>query len=217
MGDRVRFASLMFLIFAFAVFAPDAIGQRKQAPASSKPWQEVKLERWGVSFSLPADFKDATIVDEEEEPSSDDGSYNESRTYKRATKVKTQQIELSISLRNWKGETVKTVYSGKEVELTPEKLLALDYIGDSNNVQRADSPALESDYEEISGVLGITFLANQRPEAGKSIKSSNEILTGWGTYRLYKGNVQQITFSMTGRRTNLETMKKIINSMKIDQ
>jgi len=217
LGTRIRFAPLIVLTLAFAVFAPHAFGQKKQAPAKAKPWQEVKLERWGVSFSIPSDFKDATIVDEEEEPDTDDGNYTESRTYKRATKAKTQQIELSISLRNSKGETIKTEYSGKEVTMTAEQLLALDYIGDTNTVKRADSTGLEAEYLEISGVVGVMSVANMTPAAGKSVKPSNETLGAWGTWRLFRGNIQQILFSVTGRRTNLETMKKIINSLKIDQ
>jgi hypothetical protein len=113
-----------------------------------------------------------------------------------------------------KGETVKTENKGKEYNLTPEDLLLLDFIGDSNAVKRADNTALEANYHEIDGVNGSLLVMNVASTAGKTVKPTNDIRVIWGTYRLFKGNVQKMMFSIEGKRTQLETMMKIINSLK---
>lgn len=98
--------------------------------------------------------------------------------------------------------------------MTPADLLLLDFIGEISLVKQANSPALEANYYEIDGVNGILEVMNVSFDAGKSVKPTNDIRVIWGTYRLFKGNVQQINFTIEGKRTQLETMKKIIDSLK---
>ncbi len=97
---------------------------------------------------------------------------------------------MSIYLRNSKGETLKTENKGKELNLTPEELLFLDFMGDSESVERTDSPVLETNYHTIDGVTGLLVVRNASLSAGKTVRPTNDITVIWGTYRLFKGNVQ---------------------------
>jgi hypothetical protein len=150
---------------------------------------------------------------EGDEPDFSDEDFSESRTFKRSI-PKAQRLELLIYLQNRKGEKVKTEFGGKEVELSAEELLRGDFNAGIISIEQEDSPVLENNYHEIDGVNGILMVTNVSFDAGKSIKPTNDIRVIWGTFRLFKGNVQQITFSIEGKRTQLESMMKIINSLK---
>lgn len=214
MKIKIDIKSLVLVILVLSVCASVISAQKQQKPVKQGVWQDVKLERWGLKFSIPTDLKETTSK-EENEPISTDGNFTESRTFERST-PKASRLQLSVYLRNAKGEKIKTENNGKEVELSPEQLLTLDYIGDSGDAKRADSPTVEADYQEIDGVNGIFVVRNVSWDAGKTVKSTNDIRVIWGTYRLFRGNVQQIMFSVEGKRTQLETMKKIINSLKFN-
>ena len=215
MTIKINIKSLMLLMLVLSMGAYVVSAQKKQMATNQNIWQEVKLERWGFKFSVPKDLK-AIPQTEDDKPDFSAEDYSESRNFKR-TIPKASSLKMSIDLRNIKGEKVKTEYSGKEVELSPADLLLLDFIGDSNAVKQADSPALEANYHEIDGVNGSLVVMNVSFDAGKSMKPTNNIRVIWGTYRLFKGNVQKIMFSIEGKRTQLETMMKIINSLKFSE
>lgn len=215
MKVKIGIKSLVLLILVLSICASAVSAQKKQPATNQNVWQDIKFEKWGLNFSIPKDLKEIPQT-EDDKPNLSDEDYSESRTFKRS-KTKASRLELSIDLRNTKGEKVKTEYSGKEVELSPEDLLLLTFIGDSRNVEDADSPALEAKYHEIDGVNGVLAIINASFDAGKSVKPTNDIMVIWGTYRLFKGNVQHITFSVRGKRTQLETMKKIIDSFKLSR
>jgi hypothetical protein len=165
-----------------------------------------------LKFSIPKDLK-AIPQMEDEKPNFSEDDYNESKVFKRSI-PKASRLEMYVYLRNFKGETVKTENKGKDYNMTPADLLLLDFIGEISLVKQANSPALEANYYESDGVNGILEVMNVSFDAGKSVKPTNDIRVIWGTYRLFKGNVQQINFTIEGKRTQLETMKKIIDSLK---
>lgn len=175
-------------------------------------WQEVKLDKWNVKFSIPRDLI-AIPKTEDEKPDFSEDDYSESFAFERS-KPKAARLETSISLRNIKGEKVKTERSGKPIELTPEELLLIDFNVNSIELNNTESPILETKYHEIDGVKGILVVFNASFDAGKSINPSNDIFVVWATYRLFKGNVERRYFTIRGKRTKLETMMRIINSLK---
>lgn len=200
------------LILVLSMCASMVSAQKKQTTAKQNIWQEVKWERWEFKFSIPKDLKETTEK-QEDEPIPEDGNFGESRTFARSN---ASRLEMSVDLTNWKGEKVKTEYNGKEVELSPEQLLELDYIGDSNDVKRPDSPTLEANYLEIDELAGVFVIRNITSGARKTVKPNNKILVIWGTYRVFKGNVQRIIISLEGQRMQLATMKQMINSLKFN-
>lgn len=205
--------SLALLILVFLVCVSIASAQKLQTTTKQGVWQDVKLDKWELKFSIPRDLK--AIPPEEDEPSQTDEDFTEMIGFKRSI-PKASSLEMSVYLRNVRGEKIKTERNGKPVELTADEMLLLDFIGDSAEVKKADSPALEATLYEIDGLKGSLVIMNADFNAGKSIKPTNDIRVIWGTYRLSKGNVQQIMFSIEGKRTQLETMKKIINSLKFN-
>ena len=212
MTIKTNIKSLILLTLVLSICASVVSAQKKPTATNQNIWQEVKLDGWEVKFSIPKDLK-AIPQTADEKPNFSDDDFSESRAFKRSI-PKAQRLEISVYLRNMKDETVKTENKGKEYNLTPADMLLLDFIGDSSAVKRADSSALEANYHEIDGVNGSLSVMNVSSNAGKSIKPTNDIRVIWGTYRLFKGNVQQMTFSIEGKRTQLETMMKIINSLK---
>lgn len=175
-------------------------------------WQEVKLDKWNVKFSIPRDLK-AVPKTEDEKPDFSEDDYSETITFERS-KPKAARLETSISLRNIKGEKVKTRRNGNPIELTPDELLLIDFNVNSMQANDAESRVLEAKYHEIDGVKGILVVFNSSVDAGKSINPTNDVYVVWGTYRLFKGNVERRDFTIKGKRTQLETMMKIINSLK---
>ena len=212
MKIKTNIKLLILLTLVLSICASVISAQKKQTAIKQNIWQEVKLDRWELKFSIPKDLK-AIPRTADDEPNPSDEDFSESRTFKRSM-PKASSLEMSIYLRNVKGEKVKTERNGKPIELTPDELLLLDFIADSEGVKRADSPVLEADFHEIDGVNGSLVVMNAAFNAGKSIKPTNDIRVIWGTYQLFKGNVRQMMFSIEGKRTQLETMKKIINSLK---
>lgn len=209
MKTQISVKSLILLILVLPICTSMVFAQKKQTKAKQDILQEVKWEKWEMKFSIPRDLKETTEKPEDE-PIPNDENFGESRTFARS---KASRLVLSIDVTNWKGEKVKTEYESGEVELSPEQLLALDHIGDTTAMKRADSTMLEADYLEIDGITGIFAIMNKSSRLGKTIKPTNEIIMVWGTYRIFKGNVQRITVSLEGQRKQLETMKKIINSL----
>jgi hypothetical protein len=205
--------SLVLLALVLSVYASVVSAQKKQTTAIQTIWQEVKWERWELKFSIPTDLKETTQI-EEDKPMPADGNFGETRTFERLSVPNAPRFELSVDLTNWKGEKIKTENNSGEVELSPEQMLKLDYIGDSGDVKRADSPTLEANYLEIDGLTGVFVVRNMSSGAGKTVKPNNKILVIWGTYRVFKGNVQRIAVSIEGQRKQLGTMKEIINSLK---
>lgn len=213
MKIKIDIKSLMLLVFVFLIGVSAVPAQKKQTAAKLPVWEEVKMEKWGLKFSIPKDLKE--ILQPEEEPTIAGGDFTESRDFKRLTPA-ASRLDLLIMLRNFPGETVKTENQGKEYNMTPKDMLLLEYIGDSRDLESPESPTIEANYHTIDGVEGVFALRNLTPGAKKTLKATNKILVVWGTYRLFKGNVQQITFGLEGKRTQLETMKKIINSIKFN-
>ncbi len=207
--------SLVLLALVLSVCTSVVSAQKKQTTAKQNIWQEVKWERWELKFSIPTDLKETTQI-EEDKPIPADGNFGEMRTFERISGPNAPRFELLIDLTSWKGEKIKTEYNGGEVEQSPEQMLTLDYIGDSGDVKRADSPTLEANYLEIDGLTGVFVIRNMTSGAGKTVKPNNKILVIWGTYRVFKGNVQRIAVSIEGQRKQLATMKKIINSLKFN-
>ena len=95
--------------------------QKKQTATNQTIWQEVKLDKWELKFSIPKDLKEIPRTEEETSNPSDE-NFSESRSFKRST-PKASRLEMLIYLRNAKGETVKTENKGKEYNLTPADLL----------------------------------------------------------------------------------------------
>lgn len=213
MKIKTNIKILALLTLVIPICASVAFAQKKQAASGQNIWQEVKLDKWGLKFSIPKDLK--AIPPEEDEPNQTDEDFTETMGFKRSI-PKASSLEMSVYLRNVKGEKIKTERNGEPVELTADEMLLLNFIGDSAEVKRADSSALEATLNEIDGLKGSLVIMNADFNAGKSIKSTNDIRVIWGTYRLFKGNVQQLMFSIEGKRTQLETMKKIINSLKFN-
>lgn len=203
---------LVLLTLVLSICASAVSAQKKPTTTKQNIWQEVKLDVWELKFSIPKDLK-AIPQMEDEKPNFSEDDYNESKVFKRSI-PKASRLEMYVYLRNFKGETVKTENKGKDYNMTPADLLLLDFIGEISLVKQANSPALEANYYEIDGVNGILEVMNVSFDAGKSVKPTNDIRVIWGTYRLFKGNVQQINFTIEGKRTQLETMKKIIDSLK---
>lgn len=201
----------LLLIVTFVICVVVVPGQQTKPAAKPNAWQEVLLDLWQVKFSIPKDLK-AIPQDDEDKPDSTTDDYSETLTYSR-TKPLASQLKLEIYLRNVKGETIKTENQGKEYNLTPEQLLTLDFIGDSELLSRPDSTVIEARYDEVDQVNGIYVVSNERPNARKTVKPTNDILVFWGTYRLSKGHVQRIMVTLKGKRTQLATMRKIIDSM----
>lgn len=215
MKIKTNIKLLILLTLVLSICASAVSAQKKPTATNQNIWQEVKLDEWGVKISIPKDLK-AIPQMEDEKPNFSEDDYSESRTFKRSI-PKASRLEMSVWLRNMKGEKAKTERNGKPIELSVEELLLLDFIGDSSAVKRADSPALEADYHEIDEVTGVLSVSNASFDAGKSVKPTNDIRVIWGTYRLFKGNVQQMMFSIEGKRTQLDTMMKIINSLKFSE
>jgi hypothetical protein len=195
-----------------SICASGVSAQQKTAATGQNTWQEVKLDTWGVNFSIPKNLK-AVPQTEDEKPDFSEKDFSESRNFKRSV-PKTQSLKMSVDLRNFDGETVKTESNGKEYILTPADLLRLDASADSRAAEEADSSILEANDHEIDGVNGSLVVMNATRAAGKSVKPTNDIVVIWGSYRLFKGNVQKVMVTIEGKRTQLETMKKIIDSLK---
>ena len=202
---------LILLTLVVSICASVVSAQKKPTAVGPTIWQEIKFERWELKFSVPNDLK--AIPQGELDKLTSEENYIEMMTLKRLT-PKALKLEMSVFLRNVFDAKVKTERNGNPVEMTAEELLVEGFIMDSMNVKRADSPLLEAKYLEIDGVKGTLVIANTDFKAGKSIKPTNDIEVIWGTFRLSKGNVQHLMFSVTGKRTQIETMKKIINSLK---
>lgn len=215
MRIKIGIKSLVLLTLVLSICASPVAAQKKQPPAKQSIWQEVKWERWELKFSIPTDFKETTEI-EVDKPIPADENFGETRTFERLGGSTAPRLDMSVDLTNWKGEKIKTEYNGKEVELSPEQLLNLDYIGDIGNVKRADSPTLEASYLEIDGLTGLFVIRNMASGAGKTVKPNKKILVIWGTYRVFKGNVQRIAVSIEGQGKQLATMKAIINSLKFN-
>lgn len=203
---------LVLLTLVLSICASAVSAQKKPTTTKQNIWQEVKLDVWELKFSIPKDLKVIPQM-EDEKPNFSEDDYNESRVFKRSI-PKASQLEMYVYLRNFKGEKAKTERDGKPIELTPEELILLDFIADRRDVESADSPVLEAIPHDIDGVTGSLVVMNVSFAAGKSVKPTNDIRVIWGTYRLFKGNVQQINFTIEGKRTQLETMKKIIDSLR---
>jgi hypothetical protein len=216
MKIKISIKSLMLMIVVLSTGASLVSAQKmKQTTAKQDIWQEVKWERWALKFSLPTDLKETTEK-EEDRPIPADGNFGETRTFGRLNGPAASRLELLADLTNWKGEKIKTENQSGEVELSPAQALELDLIGDSRDMKRADSPTLEANYLEIDGLNGVFVIRNTTSGAGKTVKPNNKILVVWGTYRVFKGNVQRIMVSLEGQRTQLATMKKIISSLKFN-
>lgn len=209
-GISVKSLNILGLVLLLTAVAVSA--QRKPAASTQGVWRVYEMERWGFSFSAPKDIKEIPST-EDSDSNSSDGNFSESRTYRRSV-PKAQRIEISIYLRNSKGEKIKTERDGKPIELTPLELMLLDFAGDTSALKNPDSPVVEAKFYDIGEETGSLVVMNNSPAAGKSVKPTNDIRVIWGIYRLFKGNVQQIMFSLEGKRAQLATMMKIIDSMK---
>jgi hypothetical protein len=215
MRIKIGIKSLVLLTLVLSVCTSFVAAQKKQTPAKQSIWQEVKWERWELKFSIPTDLKETTEIEEDKLIPADE-NFGETRTFERTGGSNAPRFEMSIDLTNWKGEKIKTEYNSGEVELSPEQMLKLDYIGDSGDVKRADSPTLEASYLEIDGLTGVFVIRNMVSGAGKIVKPNKKIVVVWGTYRVFKGNVQRIAVSIEGQGKQLGTMKTIINSLKFN-
>lgn len=212
---RINWKSLVLLTLVLSVCASFVSAQKKQTLAKQSIWQEVKWERWKLKFSIPADLSETTEMDLDK-PIPADENFGEMRTFERFGGTNAPRFEMSIDLTNWKGEKIKTEYNSGEVELSPEQLLKLDYIGDIGNLSRADGPVLEVSYLEIDGLTGVFVIGNMDSGAGKIVKPNKKIIVVWGTYRVFKGNVQKIAISIKGQGNQLGTMKATIKSLKFN-
>lgn len=205
---------LLLLVSVVALGTSVVSAQTKPVVAGQNVWQEVKLDTWGLNFSVPKNLK-AVPQTEDEKPDFSEKDFSESRNFKRSV-PKAQSLKMSVDLRNFNGETVKTESNGKEYILTPADLLRLDASADSRAAEEADSPIVEANDHEIDGVNGSLVVMNASRTARKTVKPTNDIVVIWGTYRLFKGNVQKVMVTIEGKRTQLETMKKIIDSLKFN-
>ena len=216
MNIRFNLQSLILVLAVLLICPCFVFAQNgKQSAGKSSP-QEIKWEKWGLEFSVPADMKETSETPEDNPNSPDENVGGGTKTFERPlnSRLKIPRLELSVNITSRKGEKIKTEYESGQVELTPEQVLETEFIGDTGEVERADSPQTEAKYLEIAGQKGIFVVRNASFEAGKTIKPENQIIVIWGTYRVFKGNVQQVMVSLEGKRKELETMKKVINSFK---
>lgn len=210
LATNIKLLLLLTLMLAIGVVTVPA--QKTKPAAKQELWQDVDSDLWKVKFSLPKDLKAIANTDgEEPDPATDD--YSETLIFQR-TKPLASKLRLEVYLRNVKGETINTENDGKEYNLTPEQMLALDFVGDSELLARPDSMVIEARYDKIDDVNGIFVVSNESPGARKTVKPTNNIMVLWGTYRLVGGYVQRIMVTVTGKRTQLATMRQIIDSMK---
>lgn len=210
LATNIRLLLLLTLTLSIGVYVVPA--QKTKPAVKQDVWQDIELDLWKVKLSVPKDLKAIPNAGAEEpDPTADD--YSETLMFQR-TKPVASRLRLEVYVRNLKGETINTENEGKEYNLTPDQMLALDFIGDTDLLNRPDSMVIEARYDKIDDVNGIFVVSNDSPGAGKSVKPNNNIMVLWGTYRLVGGYVQRIMVTIMGKRTQLATMRKIIESMK---
>lgn len=211
-----------FFILALSLSAAAALATaqpKKSAPVKSaapKPavWQSVDWEIWGVAFSLPPQLKFASETPENNE-SRPDGYFGATRIYEKNPPVAAvANLELMISITNWKGEKFKIDEENRKLELTPEQMLEIDHSADQRNMLQADSPIEAVEYFEAGGLKGTYVLANEKFGKAKVKSPATRIRVLWQTFRIYQGNIQRISLALSGQRKELETMKKVIQSLK---
>ena len=209
----------IFAAAALLALAPFGFAQQKRRAKTTTTraniWQDVKWEKWGVAYSLPRDLK-LTGETPQSNPTRPDGYFGDTREYERSRggQANASRLALTVDVTNWKGEKIKTDYRGGEIELTPEQLVRLDYIGDTRLRDDPQSPVREASYLEIDGVTGIFVLANAAYDAGKGVNPNNDVRLIWQTHRLYNRNVQRISLVLEGKQKELDAMKKIVASLK---
>ena len=216
MNIKFNLQSLILILLVLSICPCFVFAQNGKKVAGKIIPQEIKWEKWGLAFSVPPDMKETSEPPTDNPNSSDENISGGEKTFERSlnSKLKIPRLDLSVSVTTRKGEKMKTEFESGEVELSPEQMLELDFIGDTNGVERADSTQIEAKYLEIDGQKGIFSIRNMSLEAGKTIKPENKILVVWGTYRIFKGNIQQVMVGLEGKRKDLEVMKKVINSFK---
>lgn len=216
MNIKFKLQSLILVLLVLLVCPCFVFAQNGKKVAGKSIPQEIKWEKWGLEFSVPSDMKESIKPPEDNTNSADEYVSGGAKRFERPlnSKLKITYLDLSVNVTSWKGEKVKTEFESGKVELSPEQMLQLDFIGDTSGVEKADSPQIEAKYLEIDGQKGIFSVRNLSLEAGKTIKPENTILVVWGTYRVFKGNVQQVIVGFEGKRKDLEVMKKVINSFK---
>lgn len=216
MNIKFNFQSLILTLLVLSICPCFVFAQNGKKVAGKIIPQEIKWEKWGLEFSVPPDMKETSEPPTENPDSSDENIGGGEKTFERSlnSKLKIPRLELSVNITSWKGEKMKTENESGKVELSPEQMLEIDSIGDTGEVERADSPQIEAKYLAIDGQKGIFVIRNFSLEAGKTIKPENKIIVIWGTYRVFKGNIQQVRVSFEGKRKDLEVMKNVIKSFK---
>jgi hypothetical protein len=220
MKRKIWFRFFILTLTLSAAAASANAQPKKSAPAKrmipkQTAWQQINWEIWGVAFSLPPQLK---FVDEtpENNPTRPDGYFGATRNYEKnpppgATNAK---LELMISITNWKGEKFKIEEENRKLELTPEQMFEIDHSADQRNVQQADSPIEAVEYFEAGGLKGTYLLANAKYEKATDKSPATRVRVLWQTFRIYQGNIQRVSLAFTGQRKELETMKKVIKSLK---
>jgi hypothetical protein len=212
---RIFILSLSLAAASFAGAQSKKSAPAKPAVPKTAVWQSVNWEIWGVAFSLPPQLKLGSETPENN-PSRPDGYFGATRIYEKNPPrgAASAKLELMISITNWKGEKFKIDEENRKLELTPEQMFEIDHSADQRNMQREDSPIEEVEYFEAGGLKGTYVLANEKFAKTTDKTPASRIQVLWQTFRIYRGNVQRISLAFTGQRKELETMKKVIKSLK---
>lgn len=124
------------------------------------------------------------------------------------TSAGASSLEASISTKIYNFDFKKVVTDIPLEKRTPEFLLLMNHIGNSNvNKQNADQPIKEAKMIKLKGLDGSYVLFRNF--------SDNGFVAVWETFRLLGGKAQTITLTVKGDVSEISKAEQIIRSFKV--
>jgi hypothetical protein len=177
---------------------------------TSDVFKDVTIGKWGIaSLSVPQDL---TSESESSTPhkNKDVSWVTYSRSWKQAAEYYPSSLEVDLDVTNWNAD-FKTIIPDLRADLaTPETLLMIDIAGDEKNKDTPGSNVKEAYPLTVSGVKGGFFRADFPSDSGR-------FMAGWYTYRYFEGKAQRISFTVTGSKSELPKLMRIIQSLVIQE
>jgi hypothetical protein len=175
--------------------------------ASSDVFKDEAIGQWDIlGFSIPQDLTGG-IVRSNTSTNKDVMWTTTSRDWRHSAPIYPDLLNVELSVTTWNADFKKVMPDLRPDLATPETLLFVDVMGDFNKKSEPGSFVKEAYFLEIGGVKGGFF-------RGEFPTQKDRFLAGWYTYRYFEGKAQRISLNVTGRKSELPKLMKIIQSLK---
>ncbi len=172
-----------------------------------KDWKTVAVPPADLTMSLPNDLSEETPSSEPEKNGNVTWTHYSYEWKTEAGKPEAGKPDLRISVyvfvTNWDNDFPPEAGGG-----TPDAILERSYITTERHKNSGEIEELR--YLELDGVKGL-FLRAPKPQ------DKNRINLVWETVRYHKNKAQKLSISISGGRSDLERLMKLIDSVRLAQ